>query len=96
MCSHNRLGRRRSLVGGMLFAAVASIIAVSIPVDRSNTGIVFDNDAHPFSEFISDENLHGAISVSSRYRSLAKEIFMSSESSKNYIDDWPRFKTDLH
>ena len=48
MCSHNRLGRRRSLVGGMLFAAVASIIAVSIPVDRSNTGIVFDNHTHSY------------------------------------------------
>ena len=36
--SHHRLGRRMSLVGGMLFAAVASIVAVSIPVDRSNTG----------------------------------------------------------
>ena len=35
---HNRFGRRKAVASGMFISAVASIISVAIPSDRSNTG----------------------------------------------------------
>ena len=35
---HCRFGRRKSLIYGMIISSIASIIAVAIPTDRSNTG----------------------------------------------------------
>ncbi|CAB3996303.1 Organic cation transporter, partial [Paramuricea clavata] len=34
----NKFGRRKAVAGGMFISAVASIISVAIPSDRSNTG----------------------------------------------------------
>ncbi|XP_046846878.1 solute carrier family 22 member 16-like [Xenia sp. Carnegie-2017] len=34
----NKFGRRKSLIYGMIISSIASIIAVAIPTDRSNTG----------------------------------------------------------
>ena len=33
-----RFGRQKSVVGGLILSAIASVIAVVIPSDRSNTG----------------------------------------------------------
>ena len=33
-----RFGRRKSLVGGLIFASIASAISVAIPTDRGNIG----------------------------------------------------------